>query len=182
MAAHLYKIQSSGFVPREKDIQGCTIFPASLQDGTVSELRIAEDQFRQDFDIGELHITVDQKVIYFHSSRPGGKGLYDIWVTRRENAAWQEPEYVEAVNSAESHGWPYVTKEENELWFSRTYQGTLAICRSVWSGNLCSEPELIISQFAGEPTLDEQGILYFVHHFISGGNLVGADIYVAYRR
>jgi hypothetical protein len=41
-------------------------------------------------------------------------------------------------------------------------------------------PELIVSQFAGEPTLDEQGNLYFVHHFTADGELIEADIYAAY--
>jgi hypothetical protein len=41
---------------------------------------------------------------------------------------------------------------------------------------------LIISQFAGEPTLDAEGNLYFVHHFYLDGKQIEADIYVAYRK
>jgi hypothetical protein len=40
----------------------------------------------------------------------------------------------------------------------------------------------MVSSFAGEPTLDAQGNLYFVHHFYSGGVMLEADIYVAYRK
>jgi hypothetical protein len=51
------------------------------------------------------------------------------------------------------------------------------------SGGGWSEPELIVSQFAGEPTLDDAENLYFVHHFFSAtGQMLKADIYVAYRR
>jgi hypothetical protein len=45
------------------------------------------------------------------------------------------------------------------------------------------EPEEMISNFAGEPTLDDEGNLYFVHHFFSqDGKMLEADIYVAYRK
>jgi len=45
-----------------------------------------------------------------------------------------------------------------------------------------SEPELIISWFAGEPSLDNVGNIYFVHHFYKDGNMIEADIYVAKKK
>ena len=41
---------------------------------------------------------------------------------------------------------------------------------------------LIVSQFAGEPTLDDAGNLYFVHHYFEHGQMIEADIYVAYKK
>jgi len=43
-------------------------------------------------------------------------------------------------------------------------------------------PELIISQFAGEPSVDKEGNVYFTHHFYEDGKMLDADIYVAYRK
>ena len=43
-------------------------------------------------------------------------------------------------------------------------------------------PTVKFSQFAGEPTLDPQGNLYFVHHFYDDGVMLEVDIYVAYRK
>ena len=54
--------------------------------------------------------------------------------------------------------------------------------RSKRLGGEWQEPELIVSTFAGEPTLDWAGNLYFVHHFYEDGVLIEADIYVAHRR
>ena len=45
-----------------------------------------------------------------------------------------------------------------------------------------SKPELIVSQFAAEPSLDNTGNLYFTHHFFKDGKMIEADIYVAYRK
>jgi hypothetical protein len=40
-------------------------------------------------------------------------------------------------------------------------------------------PELIISQFAGEPSIDNEGNIYFTHHFFQEGKMIEADIYIA---
>jgi len=44
------------------------------------------------------------------------------------------------------------------------------------------DKELMVSNFAGEPTLDSEGNLYFTHHYFRDGVMIEADIYVAYRR
>jgi hypothetical protein len=41
---------------------------------------------------------------------------------------------------------------------------------------------LIISQFAGEPSLDNQGNIYFTHHFFKDGVMLEADYYVAMKK
>jgi hypothetical protein len=60
--------------------------------------------------------------------------------------------------------------------------GTPGIFRSVMNDRTWGQPELIVSQFAGEPTLDDAGNLYFVHHYYEDGVMIEADIYVAYRK
>ena len=130
--------------------------------------------------IGEVHIHGDD--LYFHSAREGGKGSYDIWKTTRNGSQWSDPVIIDSINSSEMDGYPFITSDGNELWFTRTYMGTPAIFKSVKNGNKWSSPELIISQFAGEPTLDDAGNIYFVHHFFESGVMIEADIYVARKK
>ena len=137
--------------------------------------------FNPDYEVGELHITSDGQELYYHSSREGGMGLYDIWVSRNENGEWQPPQNLEVVNSPEVDGWPFITQDGSELWFTRVYMGSPAIYRSIRLNGEWQEPELIISQFAGEPSLDIQGNIYFTHHFYQDGVALEADIYVAYK-
>ena len=74
---------------------------------------------------------------------------------------------------------PFVTEDGNELWLTRTYMGTPALYRSQMGPDGWQEPELIVSQFAGEGSLDRAGNLYFTHHFFHYGEMLEADIYVA---
>ena len=99
------------------------------------------------------------------------------------NGEWQTPEDFVAVNTGDDEGWPYVTQDGKELWFTRTYLGLPAIYRSVKVNGAWCEPELIISQFAGEPSVDGDGNIYFVHHFYTADSrMIEADIYIAQRK
>jgi Tol biopolymer transport system component len=149
--------------------------------GKWADWQYAGDLLNEDYEVGEMHITADGQHLYFHSARAGGLGGLDIWRCDLVDGEWQLPVNVEEVNTDGNEGWPFISQDGNELWFTRTYMGTPGIFRSLWIDGSWSEPELIVSTFAGEPTLDQEGNLYFVHHFFENGTMIEADIYVAYR-
>jgi hypothetical protein len=153
-------------------------FTANCVDGEWRKWVNAD--FPSEFGVGELHIWEDE--LYYHSSRDGGEGENDIWMLKRENGEWRESVNVAAVNREADEGMPFLTSDGQELWFNRFYQGSPAVFRSKRVGGEWQEPEMIVSQFAGEPTLDWQGNLYFVHHYYEQGKMIEADIYVAYRK
>jgi hypothetical protein len=140
------------------------------------------NDFPPEFKVGELHITSDKKELYYHSSKQGGLGDTDIWMLTNINGEWKNPINIEIINSEANEGMPYITPDQKELWFNRWYQGSPAVYRSKKINNEWQSPELIISSFAGEPTLDKNGNLYFVHHYYQDGILLEADIYVAYKK
>jgi hypothetical protein len=110
----------------------------------------------------------------------------DIWETHKSGSSWTTPIRVQGVNTGGDEGFPYVTPDGNELWFTRYsglgYTGP-AIYRSVKQSNgSWGTPEEIVSNFAGEPTLDAAGNIYFVHHYYNAADeMVEADIYVCYK-
>lgn len=139
----------------------------------------------EEYNIGEMHLTANGATMYFHRSE-GGMGGLDLWTTTLVNGTWTEPLNLGApVNSPYQDSRPWVSADGTELWFTRPsskgYQGP-AVYRSVKTGDGWSEPEEIISNFAGEPCLDGQENIYFVHHFFSQDmEMIEADIYVSYR-
>jgi len=150
---------------------------AKRVDGVWQDWKV--DDFNPEFNVGELHITVDGKELYYHSSQPGGLGETDIWMLTKVNGEWKNPTNVKVINSNVSEGMPYITPDQKELWFNRWYMGSPAVYRSKKLKGEWQEPELIVSWFAGEPTLDKEGNLYFVHHYYEDGVMLEADIYVA---
>ena len=170
------------FASAREGYTGVNLFTAEFENGKWADWQYAGDKLNKDYQVGEMHITADGNELYFHSARTGGKGQYDIWVTKKVDGTWQQPENVAAINTPETEGWPFITQDGNELWFTRTYMGSPAVYRSKKVDGNWSEPELILSQFAGEPTLDNSGNIYFVHHFYRDSKMIEADIYVAYRK
>ena len=152
-------------------------FTAELIDGKWDNWVLSD--FDPSYEVGELHIVGDE--LYFHSLRPG-KGEYDIWVSRLKDGVWGEPVSIDAVNTEFSEGWPWVSPDGSEMWFTRL-EGASNLYRSKRVDGEWTEPELMIKTLAGEPSLDSQGNVYFTHHFYDDeGNMLEADIYVAYKK
>ena len=161
---------------------GVNLFTAEFKNGRWQNWKYAGDLLNKEYQAGEMTITSDGKEMYFHSYRPGGQGGLDIWMSANEKGQWQLPENVEAVNTDQNEGWPFVTPDGTELWFTRTYLGSPAIYMSKKANGEWQAPDLIISQFAGEPSVDNQGNVYFTHHFYKDNKMIEADIYVAHKK
>ncbi|MEW5955640.1 MAG: hypothetical protein AB1626_03850 [Candidatus Micrarchaeota archaeon] len=168
------------FCSAREGYAGIHWFTARHENGAWTEWTNAD--FKPEYEVGELHFSRDWNEVYFHSPRAGGKGQLDVWFSRKQDGEWQEPQNIEIVNTPENEGWPFLSQDGSELWFLRTYDGSPALFRSKKTNETWAGPELIISSFAGEPTLDNEGNLYFVHHFYENGRMIEADLYVARKK
>lgn len=167
------------FASAREGYTGLHYFRAEKVNGTFQNWEYTGDRLNVEIEMGEMHRVGD--TIYFHSPRNGGKGGNDIWRTSLVGGRWEDPVNMEEINSPSEESLPWVSEDENEIFFTRTYRGTPGIFRSVKVNETWSDPELILSQFAGEPTLDGEGNLYFVHHYFESGDMIEADIYYCQR-
>jgi hypothetical protein len=102
----------------QRQLQGHRYGTSEFQNGKWANWKNAGKKLNSDYDIGEMHITADGTEIYFHSSRAGSKGNYDIWVTKKVNGEWQEPQNVEAVNTPNTEGWLSLPRTVTSYGFS----------------------------------------------------------------
>jgi len=167
------------------------VYSAEYEDGEWTNVENLGEQLNEEYDIGEFHMMEDGNTFYFHTGNFDAGGSMDLWVTHKiasSGVSWSTPMPLTELNTAGNEGYPYVTPDGNELWFTRMTSlpgyGGPAIFRSTKQPNGSWGPaEEIISNFAGEPTLDADGNIYFVHHFYSASDqMIEADIYVAYRQ
>jgi hypothetical protein len=141
----------------------------------------AGERLNAELQVGELHPLGGSTILYYDA--PAGEGLEkDIWRTELVDGAWTDGIQVAELNAPEADIRPFVTADGLEMWTSRIEGIGGSLYRSRKEGDGWSEPERIISSFAAEPTLDPQGNLYFVHHFVVDGEYVEADIYVARKK
>lgn len=166
---------------REIDIYTC-----EYVDGEWTNVENAGEPLNVQYGVGEFHLMADGNTLYFHKGSLTD-GTMGLWVTHRTSAGWQEPVEITEINALPNFaGYPFVTPDGNELWYTswstKGYTGP-AIWRSIKQlDGTWGTPEEMISNFAGESTMDADGNIYFVHHYYSsGGTMIEADIYVAYR-
>ena len=166
------------FCTTREGYTGLHWFTAAYQRGQWTDWILSD--FPPEYEVGELHIYDDE--LYFHSPRAGGHGEYDLWLSHYSNGEWSEPENIEIVNSEFHDGWPWISQDGTEMWFTRA-EGAPNLYRSKRVDGRWTEPELMIQTLAGEASLDYQGNIYFTHHFYDDeDNMLDADIYVAYRK
>jgi hypothetical protein len=168
---------------RANGFRGVDMLSATEVDGDWTGWSNAGKLLNQDYELGELHVADGGLTIYFDSTRAGGKGLKDIWVVRRSGDSWLAPENVDALNTAQSEGWPFVSEDGSELWFTRLTPAP-EIFRSRKQNGVWQPPERVLSSLAGEPTLDAEGNLTFVHHYFRDADqkLLESDLYFCRRR
>ncbi|MCW4050839.1 MAG: hypothetical protein NWE89_13995 [Candidatus Bathyarchaeota archaeon] len=167
---------------RNGNLKEIDFWIASLGEDGVYNIRNAGEELNIEIQVGELHITSDYNTIYYHSMREDGVGGMDLWKVDREGDGWGEPVNLVNINSPDHEGYPYVNMEMDELWINKWYMGSPGTFRSKLVDGEWTTPELVVSSFAGEPNLDPDGNIYFVHHYFEDGVMLEADIYVAYRK
>jgi hypothetical protein len=170
------------------------VYTAIFKNGKWTDWKNAGEQLNKQYDIGEFHVTPDGNTIYFGWSENGTdngniwEDNRDIYKSEKANGAWSTPVNLgSGVNSGKLEDQPFLTQDGSELWFtgqSRLGYTGPAVFRSVkLPGGEWGPAEEIVSNFAAEPTLDDCGNIYFVHHyFTQDGKMQEADIYVAYRK
>jgi len=158
---------------------------ADYSNGRWTNVRNAGEQLNLDYDIGEMHITQDGSTLFFHKGNMSSPSGMDIYYCKKSGSMWSDPVSCN-INTVGMEGYPFITADGNELWYTGLstlgYTGP-AIFRCLKTGeDLWGAPQEIVSNYAGECTMDSAGNLYFVHHYYdSGFNMIEADIYVAYR-
>jgi hypothetical protein len=177
---------------RAKDMLGdIDVFTAVRRDGEWRNWRNAGEQLNVEYNIGEFHLTSDHRTMYFGSAETGDSLWvgYDLWKMERNANGWDAPVRLgPSINDSFSQSQPFVSSDMKELWYTGWCDSIMGPCvyRSrcdslgVWQ-----TPEQVVVRFAGEPTLDDAGNLYFVHHYYTGGDssrMLEADIYLCRRR
>jgi hypothetical protein len=135
--------------------------------------------------------------LYMASNRPGGQGLLDIWVARREStdAPWGEPENLgEPINSAADDFCPTPVRGGGLFFVSREAlpgscgMGDIYFARLDPSGNWGEPRRLACAPTGPNSALDEQGPSFVdlgrreLLFFSRSSATVAGDIYVAKRR
>ena len=165
---------------RPGNLRSVDLWIATLRSGTASGWVHTGERLNRDLQVGEMHLSADGGTMHFHAPGPGGD--LDLFTVQRSETGWGDPRPIDELNTVEGEGWPFLSEDGDELWFTRAEAGGFAIYRSPRAGTRWGAPERIASPLAAEPTLDRHGNLIFVHASVIDGVVVETDLYLAARR
>ena len=69
------------------------------------------------YSVAHATVTRDGETMYFTSNMPGGKGLNDIWMSKKSGNSWTTPVNVADVNTEGREMFPFIG-EDGTLYFS----------------------------------------------------------------
>lgn len=132
-------------------------------------------------------LSPDKRDLYFASSRPGGFGGKDIWVTHRLlNGKWSRPENLgEAVNTSGDESCPFMHADNETLYFNSNGHPGYGMTDLFFSKKV-NDSSWTVAENLGYPinTIDDQGSLIVAadgktaYYASDGGDSKGGlDIY-----
>jgi hypothetical protein len=129
---------------------------------------------------GEHGLSPDGTKLFLTSTRPGGLGGADIWLSEKTGNVWSTPVNLGTpINSSDWEGQPAFAADDPEtMYFVSNRDGPSAIYRSTFGLAGWSIPEMVVTGYVGEPSLTADGsLLYFVHVLVDDEGVFGSNIW-----
>jgi len=120
---------------------------------------------------GETWLSPDGLTLFFSSSRPGGFGSYDLWLTTRQSryTAWSPPVNLgPAVNSSSGEGAPFFSPDMKTFYFTSDRPG------GIGGWDMYKVPVVPILDFNGDGIVDVKDVVIMTEHW--GENYPLCDI------
>ena len=120
---------------------------------------------------GETWLSPNGLALFFSSSRPGGFGSYDLWLTTRQSqdAAWSPPVNLgPEINTSSGEGAPSVSPDMKTLYFNSDQPD------GIGGPDMYQVPVVAILDFNGDGIVDAADMCIMIDHW--GENYSLCDI------
>jgi len=111
----------------------------------------------------EACLSTDGLALFFCSTRPGGVGSYDLWLTTRPSqaAAWSPPVNLgPAINTSGAERVPSLSPDQKTLYFGSAQSGGLESWECAYE-----VPIVPIVDFNGDYKVDIEDLLILIEHW-----------------
>jgi len=120
---------------------------------------------------GETWLSPDGLTLFFGSSRPGGFGSYDLWLTTRQSrdAGWSQPVNLgPAINTSSGEGAPFFSPDMKTFYFTSDRPGGFG------NWDMYEVPVVLILDFNGDGIVEIGDLLLLIESWRQDNSM--ADI------
>jgi hypothetical protein len=111
---------------RDKPQGGYAIYRARLREGQYAQVEKIDGTINSEYGAWDPFIAPDESYLVFTSTRPGGYGKEDQYISYRRGGGWSEPRNLgPAINTSESEYGSYVSPDGKYYFFSRPAGGSI---------------------------------------------------------
>ncbi len=177
---HSTRASNTGYQKQPPENDPMDIYVAPISGGVPGPVQNLGEPVNSPYLDGEHALSPDGTKLYLTSTRPGGMGKTDLWLSTRTGSTWGAPVNLGApINTTGAELQPsFSASDPATMYFASDRQGATGIFRSTHDGTSWSTPEIVITGYVGEPSLVADGsILYFVHVLVDAAGVFGADIW-----
>ncbi len=122
------------------------------------------------------HLTQDERTLFFESSRPGGNGRQDIWMSQKVGNQWSAPRNLgPSINTDGVEGSPF-SLDGTDLFFDDKGNGIGISWSHREADGLWSQRKVVVAGIYGDPSLTVRGDLYAIGARSVGGGF-DANVY-----
>jgi outer membrane protein OmpA-like peptidoglycan-associated protein len=97
----------------------CDLYVTEMKNGRWSAPKNLGDIINTRYSEKHPAVSADGRTLIFASNRPGGRGDYDLWMSRKEDDAWGAPENLgDSINTWGAEQSPFIHPDQQTLYFA----------------------------------------------------------------
>ncbi len=102
--------------------ENCTLYYATKKNSILWNEPIALPANINEGNAVSPRMLSDNETLYFSSNKPGGKGGYDLYLSRKEESGWSDPVGLSFINSEVDDRYVGLTAKGDVLFYSMKYK------------------------------------------------------------
>ncbi len=99
------------FASAREGYTGVNLFTAEFKNGKWTNWQYVGDKLMKTIRWARCISLLTETSFAFTPLELEEREQLDTWVTRKVDGEWQQPENIEAVNTAENEGWPFISQD-----------------------------------------------------------------------
>lgn len=128
-----------------KSCEGCKIYASESKGKDLWKEAVALPSSINQANVLYPRILKDNKTLLFSSNKLGGKGGYDLYVSKKEGNTWSEPKNLLELNTAEDEIFADMSIQTDAITYASFLEGYWTLFKAKLTEELQPDPVLLFS-------------------------------------